>query len=471
MADASINSNRAAALVALLLGWTVLICGSLPLGAGDFFWQLRVGELELAGEFPTTDTFSYTVEGARWNNHEWLFELLLALGYRGFGWWGLRMLALLAPAAVVAGVVAMLWRRSGAALAVFTGAVALLLVRYKFIPAPQTVSMALFLLAVPLFLRKQTTARALAAAGYLALWGNLTAEAWLFVPFLLVDQGLRLVEDPTQRTRRAALLALTCLAPALNPPWSSSLEYVLGGSLINREVNAEFTSLFESTATLSLWAKSLALVVCVAFVAWSAVTLRARRDVKTVRKVAIGLLAVALAVLFERNVWLLVIPAARLALELSSRRPLSWVALAAAPLLMVAATGGVPWTPAVAARFFAPTYWSQGLDPQVVPIGCGEQLAKLFQPGQHVFSRRIWSNYFLWAAPEQKVFIDGRNREYPLEVFQAMNEVLQGGPGASAILQQTYTQLVVAPPDWSAPLGWRKRWEDSLCAVFEPAPR
>src|SRR6185503_8512116 len=100
----------------------------------------------------------------------------------------------------------------GPQLAVCTGAAALLLARYKFLPAPQAASMALFLLAVPLFLRPQTTARSLALVAYLAVWGNLTAEALLFLPFLLVDQGLRLWEDRAHVGRRAGLLALACLA-------------------------------------------------------------------------------------------------------------------------------------------------------------------------------------------------------------------------------------------------------------------
>ena len=62
-----------------------------PLGAGDLFWQLRTGQTILdTGVIPDTETYSYTVAGAPWNNHEWLYEATLAAWHRATGWLGLR---------------------------------------------------------------------------------------------------------------------------------------------------------------------------------------------------------------------------------------------------------------------------------------------------------------------------------------------------------------------------------------------
>ena len=71
-----------------------LACGSLLLGDPDTWMHIAAGNWMLAHHaLPAQDPFSHTMPGAPWVVHEWLAELIMALTYDGFGWWGLVFLA------------------------------------------------------------------------------------------------------------------------------------------------------------------------------------------------------------------------------------------------------------------------------------------------------------------------------------------------------------------------------------------
>src|SRR5438105_3676240 len=214
---ATLRALAAAGFV--LLAAPVFDLGTAPLRNGDIFWQVRTGEIALrTGTFPDSDIFSYTVAGTPWNNHEWGFELAAALLHGALGWGALRAMVFLLGAGTLATLASVLWRRAGPAHALLVTTLVFLFTTYKFIPAPQTVSMALFLFAF-WWLRAarplESSGRTAALAALLLLWGNLTAEVVIFLPFLLLDEGLRLWELPRERPFywRAATLVLLCCVP------------------------------------------------------------------------------------------------------------------------------------------------------------------------------------------------------------------------------------------------------------------
>lgn len=64
-------------------------------GGSDLFWQLKAAEvLSNTGEILSRDLFSYTVEGARWINLEWLSGFLFFLVHQAAGFSGLSFLSL-----------------------------------------------------------------------------------------------------------------------------------------------------------------------------------------------------------------------------------------------------------------------------------------------------------------------------------------------------------------------------------------
>jgi hypothetical protein len=102
MAEASLSTKRAASSVALpfldvtragLIIACVFFFGAAMLSATDpdYWWHLRTGHLivdKLA--IPTTDPFSFTLEGKHWVAHEWLSEVII-YGTQSLGGYGLAL--------------------------------------------------------------------------------------------------------------------------------------------------------------------------------------------------------------------------------------------------------------------------------------------------------------------------------------------------------------------------------------------
>jgi hypothetical protein len=76
---------------------TVVIFANRSIADPDIWWHLRNAEGLLRNRgFVRADTYSYTVRGAAWINHEWLGELPYYLGWRWFGLQGLYVVMALA---------------------------------------------------------------------------------------------------------------------------------------------------------------------------------------------------------------------------------------------------------------------------------------------------------------------------------------------------------------------------------------
>lgn len=136
--DQTRNSRAVAPLTAGLAMLALVLFAPQVLNDGDTWWHLATGQWILAhGRVPAQDPFSFTLPGAPWVAHEWLSELLMAVGYRAAGWSG--TLALLALSVGVA--VWMLVRRlaldlSGVTL-ILTSALALACMGESLLARPQ----------------------------------------------------------------------------------------------------------------------------------------------------------------------------------------------------------------------------------------------------------------------------------------------------------------------------------------------
>jgi len=80
------------------------------IGSYDFWWHLKAGGLiwEL-GAVPTTDPFSFTMQGQPWTAHEWLFEAIMWLFYTIGNLYGIMLLFFLVALATAW----VLWRLYG----------------------------------------------------------------------------------------------------------------------------------------------------------------------------------------------------------------------------------------------------------------------------------------------------------------------------------------------------------------------
>ncbi len=70
-------------------------------GNSDIFWQLKTGELTMkTGSVPTKDPFSFTREGKRWIDQEWLSGIIFHLTEKRLGFEGLSLLSVVLGASL-----------------------------------------------------------------------------------------------------------------------------------------------------------------------------------------------------------------------------------------------------------------------------------------------------------------------------------------------------------------------------------
>lgn len=78
------------------------VSGMKQLREPDMWWQLSAGEWMLDnGAVTRTDMFSYTMEGTKWINVKWLYEVIIALFEKGLGPHGVMLLQSLVNVAMV----------------------------------------------------------------------------------------------------------------------------------------------------------------------------------------------------------------------------------------------------------------------------------------------------------------------------------------------------------------------------------
>ena len=88
--------NAFSLIVLLVMGY-MYFCPPADL---DYCWQIRTGERILASwNLRQPDTFSYTIAGRELPDHEWLYEVSIALLWRGLGDAGMKLLRVILFAA------------------------------------------------------------------------------------------------------------------------------------------------------------------------------------------------------------------------------------------------------------------------------------------------------------------------------------------------------------------------------------
>ena len=89
-------------LIPVVATWCYSLIRMQSLADGDTGWHISAGQWILAQHaVPSTDIFSYTAVGTPWTAHEWLADVLMALGYGLGGWSGILLLYALAIAGLV----------------------------------------------------------------------------------------------------------------------------------------------------------------------------------------------------------------------------------------------------------------------------------------------------------------------------------------------------------------------------------
>ncbi|GIU98287.1 MAG: hypothetical protein KatS3mg013_2090 [Actinomycetota bacterium] len=453
------------------VGVAVLVPGLVALLATmrtiDLAYHLRTGDLILATRsIPRLDTFTFSVPGAPWLDHQWGAQLALASAFRAGGWPTLKAL----QAVLVAlsfGLVFLACRGAGAThrwaagltLAGFTVASAALALR------PQLLGLPLFAVSLwVLTTRHRHPGRLWALPGLAAVAANLHGSFTLF-PLLV---GLAWLEDRRGPDGRRLLLvgAATALATLLNPFGIDAWRYAyeLSTNPIIRETITEW-----SAVSLADPAGAVVLGSALAVAAFLA---RRAEAISWTSLLRLGVFLV-LALLAIRAVvwWAVVAPVVLAGLLPAPRTPASpgprgsWApAMALLGTLLMAVVVLLPW------------WRGAGFEAHLAdaPPGITRAVAAL-PTGSRLFNHQPWGSWFILATPQHRVFVDSRIEIVPEPVWDDYGQVAFAGARWREVLARWRPDAIVAKADWElipllrADPGWRVLYEDEDGVVFVPA--
>jgi len=435
----------------------------------DTWWLLRAGhDMWAAGHVLLTDTFSHTVHGAFWPNHEWLSELLF-FGIYTIG--GLPLLTL-ASALTVTAAWAIVWAQTrGSARVKF------LLTAFVVASASTTWSLraqvlSLLLVTVTMALLRRRRYAWLPVVFW--FWANLHGAVLLGV--LLLGAGLVavLVEEIDAFPRLLLVSALCVLATALTPlGWQFWLDMPRSlGRIRQLGIDEWAAPRLASLSLLPFWVAIAALTGLIAARGRALVRDPIARREGQITMCACALVLAPLALTAVRNVppfLMLAVPAIaallpRLPVSTGSRSAHhpwlnSGIATAAVVLAAIVVTSAYvnrlarfQWTPLPAASIAALN-------------GCQG----------NVYNRYDEGGYLIWFAPGRKVFLDGRQDPYPPSLIKEQISVESSGDFER--LFQRYDvrcAYVPAASRVSAGLlraGWTPLFQDSAWAVLARDPQ
>ncbi len=402
-------------LIVTLLFLAIALGAFLMPAQNDTWWQLRAGQQMWAtGHVLLRDSFSHTMSGAFWPNHEWLSQVLF---YGIYAAGGLPLLTMVAAAAVTAAWL-LAWQLTPGSTRSRFLLTSLGLVSSSTIwsPRPQVLSLLLLALTLRLITRRQY--------GWLPLvfllWANLHGAVVMGMLVLAAALIATLLEDG-RHVRGLALACAGSFVATLATPLGVTFWTEIPRSLARiRQLGIEewASPRLANPFLIPFWLIAAALPALLAA--------RGRelfRDAASRRRgrleVCAGALALLpLAITSERNVppfLLLAVPAMA---SLIALRPIAVRSTGLAtqrPRLngAIAAVAGVLVLGAVTFAYSTPIdhlRWAPLPEGSLAAVrGCRGNLYNRYDEG----------GYLIWFAPGQKVFLDGRQDPYPVALIQA----------------------------------------------------
>ena len=196
-----------------LVLFLAVVADSMQYADADLWGHVRYGQIMLrTGHLIHADIFSYTAAGHRWIDHEWLFEIIMALVYNAFGVAGLKLLKLLCAGVIMTLLAAGLAETAASIAAQFaalTGVAIVLVQQMQF--RPQLFDY-IFLAALIAMLARESYGRRAPlwlAVPMLALWANLHGGFFVGLAALGIYSVVRAVQDVV----RGAGPAARCVPP------------------------------------------------------------------------------------------------------------------------------------------------------------------------------------------------------------------------------------------------------------------
>jgi hypothetical protein len=457
---------------ALLLASSVAYFFSVNHADNDLWGHVFAGREILAhAAVPRVDTYSYTVLGRPWFNHEWLTHVVFGALYGIAGSAGLLLYKFLA-ALVAFGLTWQGVRRRAATSWVWgsVGLLAIAVMARGFAVRPQVftyagVALVLFLLDEHGRGRER---RLWWLPPFFVLWANLHGGFLLGLAILGGFAGWTAVAASRRSLLPLGVFAVSLLAVMLTPYGPSLLGY-LWDELSRSHPITEWQP-------ASPWrSEHAAFFVMLGVLAATLPLARQWRDQgwRIVLALGVGLFAIrhqrhtpvfalCAAVPLAAQLELLAEPLQRRGLRLSS---------AAQGLIR----GGLVALAVAQLLFTALRFWSDGLqitfEPNEYPVAAVQALKAGAAHG-NLAVPLDWGAYVLWhLAPGIKPSIDGRFATvFPESVVDDNFSFYRGDDNWRRLIDNYPTEAVLAPSDWQLPIthepGWQKVYEDPVATMY-----
>jgi hypothetical protein len=462
----------------------------------DLWGHLHFGQTALLNHGPfRVDPYSYSALGHPWLNHEWGTEVVMALFYNHFGVVGLKLWKFACAAATIGFVVLGLAETGaspGVQFGTLTCAAVALMPQIQF--RPQLFTFMFFAAILALLARHnfRGSAPVWLAVPIMILWGNLhggyiigigtlgTYTAIVGAQDLWAGRGLR-------RAWPLAVITILGTFATLLTPYGIDNWLVVINALrlhVSRSVIGDWTPLMR--AIIGAWHEhdgglSFYLTVLGVIIAF-AVSIALQPKGGDLPLVVIGALMSLAAFTAVRNMPLAVIactlPFARHTSLLVDRIRVRAAELGT-PLRDPPRHSTVnPWFAGALALTLVlhfGLFSSRLADDRNYPEGA---IAFMQEHGLHgnVLVDFNWAQYFIWHAPDSKVFIDGRNDSvYPLKILDQYLDYYFAKDGAHKVLESYPHQFVLIPPKSKADSvmtkapDWKLVYKDRDAALYARA--
>jgi hypothetical protein len=452
---------------------TTLLFLAIALGAllmpaqGDTWWQLRAGqEMWLARRVLLHDTFSHTMNGAFWPNHEWLSQVVF---YAVYAAGGLPLLTIVSATAVTAAWW-LVWRLTPGStrfkLLLTLSGIASASALWS--PRPQVLSLVLLGVTITLLCHHRYIWLPLV----FLLWANLhgaVVMGLLLLAAALIATGL----ENRKAFPSLAFASVCCLLATLATPLGVTFWTEIPQSLARiRQLGIQEWAppRLTSLSLVPFWLSAVALVGLMV-----ARTRALSRDVEACRRGYLTVCASALALLplavtAQRNVppfLLLAVPAIA-ALSWRGEDPVS-VRTSHRPRLngAITAMAGVLVCGTVAYAYAKPIdhmRWAPLPEASLTALrACRGNLYNRYDEG----------GYLIWFAPDHKVFLDGRQDPYPVALVKAQVRVEMTGDFEN-VFQRYDIHCAYVPADSVVSVrlvraGWVPLFRDAHWAVLADA--
>lgn len=443
----------------------------------DIWWHLHNAEYLIHNHsLPRHDTYSFTVAGAQWINHEWLSDLPYYFAWKALGLRGIDAVAVTLLSLIYLGVLYLAYRESGNfKAAVLATAYAIFLGRVSF--GPRTILLGYLYLVILLIILQRFRQRGRAPLWAIPLlfcvWVN-THGSWslgMILFSVIVAGGLfrlqwGLVESElwTAAQRKSLLLTwVASVALLFVNPYGARLVFYPLDLAFRQKTNIEHVAEWVSVDFHDFRGKMVIVLLIILLVS---TLLRPRRW--TVTELGIVLFALYSGLTYVRFLFLFGVIVAPVLAKILDFMPPYRVELDT-PVLN---TFAIALMIAGVVHYWSSESKLQASVENQYPVAAISYL-KVHPPSGPMVNYYLWGGYINWKDPDLKVFVDGRADIFDYSGVFTDYLALLSIENPDTILDKYKARYVLFPHKepftylMQHDSNWKTAYSDELCILLE----